>query len=211
MKTALIAGSTGLIGSQLLQLLLMTSRYDSVIALTRKELPRHVKLIQANIDEKTLKLDPTWRIDDVFCCLGTTMSKAHSKEKFYQVDFTYPYQLAKNSLPLGAKQFLIVTALGARKNSLIYYNRVKGEIEEAVSGLEFNSLHIFRPSLLLGHRTENRAAEDAAKIFYKVFGSIIPKKYKAIDSAKVARAMLHFASQDQKGNFIHESRELQDF
>jgi uncharacterized protein YbjT (DUF2867 family) len=211
MKTALIAGGTGLIGEQLLQLLLASERYSTVVGLTRKDLGSHPKLTQIKTDATGLALDPTQRIDDVFCCLGTTMAKAHSKEKFYQVDYTYPLELAKTSLGLGAQQFLIVTALGAHKNSPVYYNRVKGEIEEAVSALGYSCLHIFRPSLLLGNRTENRAGEEAAKFFYRIFGFMIPAKYKAIDSAKVARAMLHFASKDQNGIFIHESVQLQEF
>lgn len=208
---ALIAGATGLIGGQLLDLLLDSNRYDSVVALTRKELPKHSKLIQVKMDQTMGNLGSTLGIDDVFCSLGTTMAKARSKEKFYEVDFTYPFLLAKNSLGMGAKQFLIVSALGANKNSSVYYSRVKGEIEEAVSGLGFISLHIFRPSLLLGPRQENRSAEEAAKFFYKVFGFIVPKKYKAIESVTVARAMLQFASREQTGIFIHESAELQDF
>jgi uncharacterized protein YbjT (DUF2867 family) len=210
-KTALIAGGTGLIGAQLLRLLLDSGRYGKVIAITRKELSFHPKLTQHLNEGEILTLDATWSIDDVYCCLGTTIAKSRSKEKFYQVDFTYPYELATRSLALGAKQFLIVTALGAQKTSPVYYNRVKGEIEEALSKLGFNSLHIFRPSLLLGDRNEKRTGEEAAKIFYQIFGFIIPKKYKAIDAAKVARAMLHIASMDKHGKFIHESGELQDF
>ena len=174
MKTALIAGGTGLIGEQLLQLLLASDRYSAVIGLTRKDLGSHPKLTQIKTDGTNLALDPTQRIDDVFCCLGTTMAKAHSKEKFYQVDYTYPFELAKTSLGLGARQFLIVTALGAQKNSSVYYNRVKGEIEEAVSALGSVAC-IFSALLAAGNRTENRAGEEAAKFFYRIFGFIIRK------------------------------------
>jgi len=212
MKVAVIAGSTGLIGGQLLALLLSSGRYDKVIAFTRKDLPVHAKLIQVNIKGGMIgKLEPTWNVDDVFCCLGTTMAKAHTKEKFYLVDFTYPLLLAQNSLARGAKQYLLVSALGADKKAAIYYNQVKGEIEKAITKSGFQTVHIFRPSLLLGPRAEKRFAEDAAKFFYKIFGFLMPSKYKAIDSLKVAKAMIHFASQDQRGNFIHESGELQNF
>jgi uncharacterized protein YbjT (DUF2867 family) len=212
MKTALIAGGTGLIGGQLLTLLLASDRYKKVIALTRHDLPVHAKLVQVKIEHgKVGELDPGSHVDDVFCCLGTTMAKAHTKEKFYHVDFTLPFLLAKNSLAQGATQYLLVSALGANKNSSIYYNQVKGAIEEAISKLGFETVHIFKPSLLLGPRSEKRSAEDAAKFFYKIFGFLIPSKYKAIDSMKVAKAMLHFASQDQPGIFIYESNELQNF
>ena len=211
MKTAVIAGGTGLIGRQLLRLLLASNRYSKVIGLTRSDLGPHPKLVQVKTDGTDLIFDSTERVDDVFCCLGTTMAKARSREKFYQVDFTYPLELAKATLGVGAKQFLIVSSLGANKKSPAYYNRVKGEIEEALAGLGFNSLHIFRPSLLLGDRQEQRAGEDAAKFFYRLFGFIIPKKFKAIDAGKVARAMLHFATKEQNGKFIHESLQLQDF
>lgn len=212
-KTALIAGSTGLIGSQLLQLLLDSDRYSHVVALTRQDLPlQHPKLTQLKIDFSKLgeSLD-AFAADDIYCCLGTTIAKAGTKENFYQVDFYYPLLLAKSGKQRGARQYMLVSALGADKNSSIYYSRVKGEIEEAIANEHFDSLHIFRPSLLLGPRSEQRSGEDAAKIVYKIFGSLIPKKYKAIDSAKVARAMLHFASQEQKGTHIHESKDLQQF
>lgn len=212
MKTALIAGSTGLIGGQLLDILLSSDRYSKVIAITRKDLPEHAKLVQVKTDlNKIESLDLTFRIDDIFCCLGTTMGKAHSKEKFHEVDFKYPLVLAKRGQAFGAQQYLLVSALGANKKSSIYYNRVKGEVEKAISSVGFATIHIFRPSLLLGPRTEKRSAEDAARFFYKVFGFIIPAKYQAVDSLKVAKAMLHFAAMAQKGIFIHESKELQDF
>ncbi|SKC78211.1 oxidoreductase [Ohtaekwangia koreensis] len=213
MKTALIAGSTGLIGSQLLQRLLESDRYTQVIALTRQDLPhQHPKLTQLKIDFSKLgeSLDD-FKADDVFCCLGTTMAKAGTKENFYQVDFYFPFLLAKASKQRGAKQYMLVSALGADKESSIYYNQVKGEIEEAISRENFQAVHIFRPSLLLGPRSEQRSGEDAAKIIYKIFGFLIPKKYKAIDSAKVAAAMLHFASQEHPGIHIHESKDLQQF
>jgi len=212
MKTALIAGSTGLIGGQLLKLLLDSNRYSRVIAITRHELPAHPKLTQIHADGQTLiAYVDQLAADDVFCCLGTTMAKAGSKEKFHQVDFTYPVELATLALARGAEQFLVVSSLGADKNSGIYYNKVKGELEEALTGMGYQSMHILRPSVLLGQRNESRPGEGSAKFVYKAFDFLIPKKYKAIDSAKVARGLLHFASREQAGTFIHESKELQSF
>ena len=213
MKIALVAGSTGLIGRQLLQLLLVDNRYDIVKAATRTDLGiSHPKLVQLPITYTKLEEQKQLlKADDIFCCLGTTMAKAGSKQKFFEVDFRYPSQLANITFALGAKQFLLVSALGADKNSSIYYNRVKGELEESVSKIDFQAIHIFRPSLLLGPRGEKRPGEEAAKLFYKVFWFLIPDKFKAIDSDKVAKAMLHFASVEQKGIFVHESREMQGY
>lgn len=213
MKTALIAGSTGLIGNQLLTLLLATNRYDRIIALTRHDLNiQHPKLDELKVDFSILdKYADQLVADDVFCCLGTTMAKAKTKEKFYEVDFTYPLRLAVATKLTGAKQFCLVSALGANKKSSIYYNRVKGEAEEAISNLSFESFHIFRPSLLLGPREEQRPGEDAAKVVYKIFGFLIPSKYKGVEASKVARAMLHHASKDATGKHVHESQALQQF
>lgn len=212
MKTALVAGGTGLIGRQLLQLLLSSGRYSKVIALTRQELPPHEKLVQIKANFNRLHENAeALAADDVFCCLGTTMAKAKSKENFHRVDFHYPLLLARTSYSQGARQYLLVSALGANVQSSVYYNRVKGEVENAVTAVGFESVHIFRPSLLLGPRQEQRSAEDAAKFFYRIFGALIPLKYKAIQSEKVAKAMLHFAASERKGVFIHESKDLQQF
>ncbi len=213
MKTALIAGSTGLIGKQLLGYLLDSDRYGKVIAITRSRLEiSHSKLVEVQVDfSKLIQVKDQLLADDIFCCLGTTMAKARSKQKFREVDFEYPVTLARISEENNAHQFMLVSALGADKQSSVFYNQVKGELEEAVSALKFDAIHIFRPSLLLGDRKEHRSAEDAAKFVYKIFGFLIPAKYKAIDSAKVARAMLTFAAKDERGTFIHESKEMQTF
>jgi len=106
---------------------------------------------------------------------------------------------------------MLVSSLGANKTSGIFYNQVKGEVEEAIRQVGFDSFHILRPSLLLGPRKEERRGEDTAKFLYKIFGFLVPKKYQGIESIKVARAMLSFAQDDASGNFIHESTELQAF
>lgn len=212
MKGAIIAGATGLIGKQLLEKLLASDRYDHVIALTRSALPLTNPKLQniiTNFRDLSAVLSGV-RADDIFCCLGTTMAKAGSKQNFYEVDLEYPLALARTTLALGAPQYLLVSALGADPSSSIYYNKVKGEVEGAIRALDFETTHIFRPSLLLGPRAEKRPGEDVAKVLYKIFGFAIPQKYKAIEASTVARAMLAFASKDLKGIYIHESRQLQE-
>lgn len=211
MKTALIVGATGLIGGHLTQKLLNHPSYAKVKVLVRKPLDyQHPKLEQiiVNFDnfDKSLVM-----ADNVFCCLGTTMKQAGSKEAFYKVDFTYPFEIAKAALQNGAQQYLIVTAMGADAKSLFYYNRVKGEIEKALTDLNFPTLLIFRPSLLLGERKDSRAGEGFATIIMKAFDFLTPKKYKAINGETVANAMLDLAQKGIKGKQILESGEMQAF
>lgn len=213
MKKALIAGSTGLIGNQLLQLLLADDYYDKVIAISRKPLEMsHPKLENMVFEfDRMTEHHASLKADDVFCCLGTTIKKVKTKEKFRKVDFEYPLELARITKANGAEQFLLISALGADKKSNIFYNRVKGEVEEAIGQIGFKAYQIFRPSLLMGDRKESRSGEDAGKFVFKYFGFLVPEKYKGIESIKVARAMQKIAKQNQTGVHISESKELQAY
>ncbi|MFN8357313.1 MAG: NAD-dependent epimerase/dehydratase family protein [Spirosomataceae bacterium] len=213
-KTALVVGANGLVGSQLLFQLLNDSRYQQVITLVRRSMHlKHPKLDERLVDFDALsKTD--WQADDIYCCLGTTIRTAGSQEAFRKVDFTYPLEVAKLGLERGTKQFLIVTALGSDAVSSIFYSRVKGEIENAIKGLPYETIHIFRPSMLLGDRKETRIGESIAKVVTKVIGPLMLgplKKYKGIYDAQVAAAMRAMAEQSQKGVFIHESDEMQAY
>ncbi len=213
MKTALVAGSTGLIGKQLVRLLLEDSSYETVIAISRKPIGiQHSKLKNIIADLATLHEHKDQLVaDEVYCCLGTTMKAAGSKEAFRAVDYDYPLALAKLTYANGAKSFALVSSLGANADSFIFYNRVKGEIEKAIDDIGFDRFHIFQPSLLLGDRTENRGGEESAKTAYKLLGFLLPKKYQAIESIKVARAMIHFSHEKVPGKFIHQSNVIQNF
>jgi uncharacterized protein YbjT (DUF2867 family) len=212
-KVALLAGTTGLIGSQLLDLLLASSEYEKVIAISRRPLEKRDQKLNNLVCE--LRDLPAVlqqvKAQDVFCCLGTTMRKAKSKEAFRAVDYDAPVALAKAAKENGAKKYLLISALGANKNSSIFYNQVKGEVEEAIDQLNFDSYHILQPSLLTGPRKEHRGGEEAAQIFYKIFGFLIPKKFASIESIKVAKAMMEYARDEKKGKFIHSSAEMQGF
>ena len=213
MKTALVAGSSGLIGNQLLSLLLEDSRYTKIIAISRNPLElTHPKLENIVLDFEQLKQHShALKCDDIFCCLGTTIKKVKTKEAFRKVDFQYPLELARIGKEQGAENYLLVSALGANKNSSLFYNQVKGEVEGAIAKIGIPTLHIFRPSLLVGPRSEQRSGEQAAKWVYKIFGFLIPTKYMAIESIKVARAMISVAQEKRNGVIIHESKELQTF
>ncbi len=211
---ALVAGASGLIGRQLVRLLLDSGRYAEVKALVRKPLGiDHARLSEIRYDFH--HPDPSLiRADVVFCCLGTTIKKAGSREAFREVDEIFSLQVAEAGLANGASRFHIVTAMGADSRSFFLYNRVKGDVEEGLKRLGYPVLHIYRPSLLLGAREERRIGE---KIAAGVMGLLQPLlsgpllKYRAIEASRVARAMLALSASPQQGVFIHSSADLQRY
>ncbi len=211
-KTALVLGATGLIGDLLTHQLIASGRYERVKVLVRNSLGwQHPQLQEVPFDfERPNGL--VTQADDIFCCLGTTMKKAGSKDAFKRVDYQYPMDIARLGLANGAKQFAIVTAMGADAESSFFYNRVKGEVERDLTAMNFPTLLIFRPSLLLGNRRgENRLGERLAEGVMRLFSPLIPEKYKGVEAAKVANAMLTTAQQDLTGKHVYESDSLQKF
>ena len=210
-RIALVIGGSGLIGKILIQKLLESDKYTRVRVLVRSKFSlQHPKLevIIFNFDTPDMNLIVA---DDVYCCLGTTMKKAGSKGDFYKVDYLYPIQTAEAAFKNGTKRFSIVTSMGADATSVFYYNQVKGEVEEALKKIKFESLFIFRPSLLLGKRPETRLGEKIGERLAKLFKPIIPSKYKAIEAEKVAKAMLSITTSSIKGTAVYESDVLQEF
>ena len=189
MKNALVIGGTGLVGRYLLSELLENGSYKKVVVLTRSL----INLSHPNLEQKIVDFDSIDRIgfsvDDVYCCLGTTIRKAGSKEAFIKVDLDYPIKIAELALEAGASSFGIVTSMGADAASRYFYNQVKGKVEEKLSSLGYGRLLVLRPSLLLGDRKEKRFGEAFGKLFMKVFSFLIPLNYKAVHGKKVARAM----------------------
>ena len=211
MKTALIAGASGLIGSSLYRMLLEAPQYDRVHILVRRKIDfDHPKLVQYVVDFDNLKnyqLD--FSADDAFCTLGTTIAKAGSKPAFIRVDHDYVLSFAEIALAAGATGFYLVSSMGANPDSNIFYNKVKGLVEEDLKLLGFPRMGIFRPSLLLGPRVEKRAGEKFASWMMMALDFMIPSKYKAIHVDKVARKMIEAALQDERGIFVLESDQLQ--
>jgi uncharacterized protein YbjT (DUF2867 family) len=213
MRNALIAGATGLVGKHLLSMLLNSKDYKKVYVLSRRPLgEEHPKLEEVIIDFDRLPEQELPAADDVFCCLGTTMKKAGSKEAFRQVDFVYPYELARKAGENGAEQYLLVSAMGANRGSFFFYNRVKGEVEEGISKLSgYKSISIFRPSLLLGEREEKRLGEVIASKLMRFIKPLMIgplRKYRGIHARTVANGMLKAAQQQQRGVQVYESEEI---
>ncbi len=203
-----------MVGSHCLQHLLNSERYDQVISVGRRDLPLiHPKLDQQVVDFDNLgKFSSDLVADDVYCCLGTTIKKAGSKEAFYKVDHTYVVRLAELTASKQAAQFLVVSAMGADADAVFFYNKVKGEMEAAVSKLDFKAVHIFRPSLLLGEREEQRTGEEIGAKIMKPLSNLMLgplKKYRPIEGETVARAMLKAASQGATGTRIYLSDDIE--
>ena len=215
MKTALIIGSTGLIGSHLLHLLLDSNDYIKVITFVKRDTRlKHPKLTQHIIDfDKPETYKELIVGDDFFCTIGTTIKKAGSQDAFRKVDFGYPRQFATFALQNKVKQFLIISSLGADAKSGNFYLKTKGEIQDVLKDCNFESVSVLQPSLLLGDRKEFRLGEKIGSFFMKTLSFLLLgnlKKYKAIQSEAVAKAMLVIAQQNYSGFKIYESDMIQE-
>ncbi len=212
MKTALLVGATGLTGNLLLQLLLNNDAYEKVVVYTRRPLGiQHAKLEEKLVDFDTL--DTSIAANDVYCCLGTTIKQAGSKAAFEKVDYEYPLNLAKLQQKASTK-FLVISAMGASATSVIFYNRVKGKLENALQQLQYTSLYIFRPSFITGNRKEKRTGEYIGLVFMSVINPLLfgpLKKYRSVSALAIAKAMMHFASLSEPSNKVILSDEIQKF
>jgi uncharacterized protein YbjT (DUF2867 family) len=207
MDTALIVGATGLVGSHCLQALLASEDYRSVVALTRRPLDeQHPRLVQMIVDfDKIEEIDP-FPAADVFCALGTTIRRAGSQHAFLKVDFEYGSKVATRSAAAGAKQFVLVSSVGADPRSGNFYLRVKAELEKAIAALPFESVHFFRPSVLIGKRTETRLGESIAIAAARAFQFALAgklRKYRPMPAEILARAMVAAAREARPGRHIY--------
>lgn len=207
--TATLIGATGLIGTYLLEELLNDPFFDKVRILIRRPADiSHPKLEKKIIDfnDNDSLLIALSNSDVVFCSIGTTQQKVKGdKEAYRKIDYEIPVKLARFCKMTGCEKFVLVSSVGANKNSKAFYLRLKGETEDAVIASGLSSVHIMRPSMLLGSRKEFRTGERIIGPLMKVFDFMIPAKYKAIKAADVAKAMLIMAKQNNSGVFVYEN------
>lgn len=209
LRIAMVLGATGLAGKAVTEELLNHEDWDEVRVLLRTPLAlEHPKLKQNIIEwDHLAKYSELFKdVHSVFCCLGTTIKKAGSQEKFERVDLQYPLEAATLAKENGAKQFLLISSMGASAKSRIYYNRIKGKVEDGLIAIGFQGMHIFRPSLLLGHREEFRLGERVAAGLMKAMDRLMvgdAAKYRAIQGATVAKAMVNIASAETQGLHIY--------
>lgn len=201
MSSAVIAGASGLVGQECLNLLL--SRYESVTSLVRKPSGRvHLRLIERRIDFERMDTIEIPYGAHVYSALGSTIKKAGSEAGFRRVDFDYPKMLAARAAAAGGAKFILVSSVGADKSSGNFYLRVKGELEESVAAMHLEAALFFRPSFLIGDREEKRMGEQAAIMASRMlsFSLVGPlRKYKPIPAGTVAEAMVFAGSGEERG------------
>ncbi|MGE7993045.1 oxidoreductase [Pseudomonas sp. NPDC089554] len=200
----LLAGATGLTGEHLLDRLLSEPTISRVLAPTRRPLAEHPHLENPVGEPAVFLPQLAGRVDIAFCCLGTTIKKAGSEHAFRSVDLDMVVAFSKRARELGARHLLVISAIGADPKSSIFYNRVKGEMEEALKAQDWPQLTIVRPSLLLGERMEPRLGERIAAPFSR----LMPGKYRGIEVCTLARALWRLALEEEDGVRVVESDEL---
>ncbi|GLZ84207.1 oxidoreductase [Metapseudomonas resinovorans] len=200
----LLAGATGLTGEHLLDRLLNEPTVARVLAPTRRPLAEHPHLLNPVGPLAELLPQLEGRVDVAFCCLGSTIRQAGSQEAFRAVDLDLVLAFAQRARELGARHFIVISALGANRASSIFYNKVKGEMEEALKAMDWPQLTIARPSLLIGPRSEFRFGERLAAAFMRW----LPGKFRGIDVCTLARALWRLALEEEDGIRIIESDDL---
>ena len=206
-RTAILAGATGLVGSLCLKQLLDDPTYSQVVAVTRRPVPEaHPKFVQKIVDFDQLNQLAPIAADDAFCALGTTIKKAGSQDSFRKVDVGYSKAFAGFALAGGSRQLALVSSVGANPRSGNFYVRTKGELEEAVSAMAFQSIHIFQPSFLMGLRAEQRPGEGIGLALARAFQFVLVgglRKYRPISASAVAAAMIAAVKCAEPGRHIY--------
>lgn len=210
-RTALIAGSTGLVGRQLLRLLLAAPEYGRVIAIGRRP-PQVSGAVAGNRLETVVSnfsdlaaLGGRLAADDVFCCLGSTLAAAGSRAEFERIDRHLVVALAQAARAASARRLLLVSAAGSSMTSLSFYSRVKACMEQEVAALGYDTVEIVRPSLLLGQRAESRPAERVAQRLAPLLIALTPgllRRYRPVAAEDVAAALLVLARRGEPGVHI---------
>ncbi|MCX6266483.1 MAG: oxidoreductase [Bacteroidetes bacterium] len=212
-KTAIISGATGLVGEQLLKQLLSDPVYVKVIVIVRKPMEiTHSKLEQRVIDFGQLPSALAGlTADHGFCCLGTTLKSAGSKEKQYIIDHDYVVAFANGCHQAGANWFAVVSSIGANAASSNFYLRTKGEMERDLQKIPFKGISILQPSFLLGSRKEFRSGEKAGIAMMRFLGPLMIgglRKYRGVQAATVAGCMITRLKAETKGVKIIRSDKI---
>lgn len=215
MKIAAIAGYSGLVGSILLKKLVEKESYKEILCIGRK--PPQIesnKIKYFNTNFETIPHIDTKNVDEFYCCLGTTIKKAETKENFRKIDFDAVIELARWTKQFPICRYVVISSTGAHSASKNFYLQTKGQMENTLKNLNLHSLIILRPSLLLGQRNEKRILEKIFQIIMPLFSILLIgslKKYRAVEATSVANAMIEYANSKFGDTYIVESNEIQKF
>ena len=213
MAKALVIGATGLIGRELVQMLINDYHFSEIEIWVRKSsFITNSKITEKVIDFNSISQIGKIHHDVVFCTVGTTIKKAGSKENFRAVDYDIPVEAARLAERSNVTSFIVVSSLGASSSTGNFYLKTKGEMEDAVKDLVIPSITILRPSVLIGNRVEFRLGEKIAIYLLKLFGFLMiggMKKFRGISAANVAKAMIVLSSDEWLGLNIIESDEIE--
>ncbi len=206
-KTAIIIGATGLTGGLLLEQLIKDDRYTTIKLISRNTCNiKHSKIEEHLIDLFELeKQQHLFIADEVFCCIGTTKAKTPNEEQYLKIDYGIPVILASLCAKMSIETLIVISALGANKNSKIFYNRTKGRMEEDVLRNKIKNTYILQPSLISGARNEKRLGEKIAKLFMSVLNPFLIgslKKYRSIHPKTIVKAMILLANNDYNSGRI---------
>jgi uncharacterized protein YbjT (DUF2867 family) len=218
-KKATLLGATGLIGGHILEFLKDDPTFDEIKVIVRRPLevehPK-VKVVVIDFSDAAQFESAMEGSDIVFSAIGTTQKKVKGdKDAYRKIDYDITVNAAKFSLKHGCKQFLVVSSIGADSSKKGFYLKLKGEVEDALTAMAekaegIKSLSIFRPSLLLGNRSETRIAEGIGQFFAKALSFLFPKDYKPIEGKKVAQAMVEAAKRNKKGVAVYQYEEMKE-
>jgi len=206
----MLVGASGLVGQQVLRQALANPAVSRLIAPTRKPLVPASGLDNPIVDFEHLPAGASWwKVDAVICTLGTTMTQAGTQSAFRRVDHGYPLAVARLARAAGATAFVLNSALGAAADSRVFYNRVKGDVEAAITSLGYPSLTLVRPSLLDGGpRPDSRPGEHVGLWFAGIFRPLLPARYRAVTTDAVARTLLAAALGQAPGVHVIESERI---
>lgn len=209
MSRLLLVGATGLVGQSVLHQALANPNVRSVVALTRRPLPSHPKLLNPVVDFDALPEDaPWWAVDAVVCTLGTTIKKAGSQAAFYKVDHDHPLRVAELARAQGARAYALNSALGADAASRVFYSRTKGELERDLKSLGYSSITFVRPGLIGGERAESRPAEQLGVKVSEWLKPLLPKRYRVVPAERIAFHLLHAALAEAPGVQVLMSEDI---
>ena len=210
-RNALVAGGTGLVGTELLTLLGEENRYARITSLVRREMVAAGRVENRVVSFDHLDRSELLKVDDAYCCLGTTRRAAGSDNAFRKVDFDYVLAYARAAQRAGAVRFLLVSSMGANARSRFLYTRVKGEVEAAVSALGFPVVGIARPSFLIGRRAKARSGEKAAVVLSHAVTPFMVgplRRFRPIEARTVAAGLIHLAFSAREGVSVLSSEEI---